>query len=92
MAAPKEGVMAMPSGIARVKNGPQPELSYAFINEMLSPEYQKLLAELAAALPTHREVAVPPGLPKVDVFVPDWAYVSAQRKAWVERWDKDMAV
>ncbi len=91
MGSPREGVMAMPSGIARVKNGPQPELALAFINEMLGVEYQKILSEAAAALPTNTAVAVPAGLPK-DVFVPDWAYVSDQRKAWVERWDKDMSV
>src|SRR5206468_9476511 len=72
MASPKEGVMAMPSGIARVKNGPQPELALAFINEMLGVEYQKILSEAAAALPTNTAAVVPAGLPK-DVFVPDWA-------------------
>ena len=91
MASPKEGVMAMPSGIARVKNGPQPELALAFINEMLGVEYQKILSEAAAALPTNTAAVVPAGLPK-DVFVPDWAYVADQRKAWVERWDKEMSV
>ncbi len=91
MGAPREGVMAMPSGIARVKNGPQPELALAFINEMLGVEYQKILSEVAAALPTNTAAPVPAGLPK-DVFVPDWAYVSDQRKAWVERWDKEMSV
>ena len=92
MGGPKEGVMAMPSGIARVKNGPAPELAYAFIDEMLGVDYQKLLAELAAALPTNTAAPVPAGLPKVEVFVPDWAFVSEHRKAWVERWDKEMAV
>ena len=92
MATPKEGVMAMPSGIAKVKNGPQPELAYAFINEMLGIEYQKILSEVAAALPTNTAAPLPPGLPKVDVFVPDWAHVAEQRKAWVERWDKELAV
>jgi putative spermidine/putrescine transport system substrate-binding protein len=91
MDAPKEGVMAMPSGIARVKNGPQPELAWAFINEMLGPEYQKILAEVAAALPTNTSVPVPAGMPK-DVFVPDWEHVAKERKGWVERWDKEMAV
>ena len=91
MGAPKEGVMAMPSGIARVKNGPQPELAWAFINEMLGAEYQKILTEVAAAVPTNTAVAVPAGIPK-DVFVPDWANVSEQRKGWVERWDKEMGV
>ena len=92
LAAPKEGVMAMPSGIAKVKNGPEPELSYAFINEMLGVEYQTLLAELASAIPTNTAAPIPAGLPTVDVFVPDWAYVAEQRKAWVERWDKEMSV
>lgn len=92
MAAPKEGVMAMPSGIAKVKNGPEPELSDAFINEMLGVEYQKILAELAAAIPTNTAAPLPAGLPKTDVFVPDWAYVADHRKEWVERWDKEMAV
>ena len=36
-------------------------------------------------------MAVPAGIPK-DVFVPDWANVSEQRKGWVERWDKEMGV
>ena len=88
---PKEGVMAMPSGIAKVKNGPQPELAWAFINEMLGVEYQKILSEAAAALPTNTGAPIPAGLPK-DVFVPDWAHVAAQRKTWVERWDKEMGV
>ena len=91
MDSPKEGVMAMPSGIAKVKNGPQPELAWAFLNEMLGAEYQKILAEVAAALPTNTAVAIPAGMPK-DVFVPDWEYVAKERKGWVERWDKEMGV
>ena len=42
---PKEGAMAMPSGIAKVKNGPDPELSHAFINDIIGV-YQKDIAEL----------------------------------------------
>ena len=91
MVSPKEGVMAMPSGIAKVKNGPQPELALAFINEMLGVEYQKILTEVAAALPTNPAVPVPAGMPK-DVFVPDWEHVAKERKGWVERWDKEMGV
>src|SRR5258708_11517494 len=91
MASPKEGVMAMPSGIAKVKNGPQPELAWAFINEMLGAEYQKILTEVAAAVPTNTAVAVPAGLPK-DVFVPDWAHVAEARKGWVERWGQESGV
>ncbi|HXJ77822.1 MAG TPA: extracellular solute-binding protein [Candidatus Methylomirabilis sp.] len=90
MGAPKEGVMSMPSGIAKVKNGPEPELAYAFIDEMLGVEYQKILADAAAAVPTNTAAPMPAGMPKVEVFVPDWANVAEKRNAWVERWDKEM--
>lgn len=91
MVAPKEGSMGMPSGIAKVTNGPHPDLAYAFINDMLG-EFQSELATLAFALPTNKSVAPPAGFPKIDVFIPDWANVSAKRKEWVERWDKEMAI
>lgn len=91
MVALKEGSMGMPSGIAKVTNGPHPELAYAFINDMLG-EFQTELATLAFALPTNKTVSPPAGFPKVDIFIPDWANVSAKRKEWVERWDKEMAI
>ena len=35
IAVPKEGIFAMPSGVALVKGGPQPELAAGYINEMI---------------------------------------------------------
>ena len=87
----KEGSMGMPSGIAKVTKGPHPELAEAFIDAMLG-EFQSELATLAYALPTNKTVAPPAGFPNVQIFIPDWANVSAKRKEWVDRWDKDMAV
>jgi putative spermidine/putrescine transport system substrate-binding protein len=93
LSTPKEMGMTMPSGIAKVKGGPQPALAHAFINEMLGPEYQALLSKVAFAIPTHTGVAAAPGIPDSSkVFTPDWANVTKHRKAWVERWDKEMAV
>lgn len=93
LSTPKEMGMTMPSGIAKVKGGPQADLANAFINEMLSPEYQALLSKVAFAIPTHTEVKPAPGTPEASrVFTPDWAFVTKNRKAWVERWDKEMAV
>ena len=93
LSTPKEQGITMPSGIARVKGGPQPALSLAFINEMLGAELQAVLARTAFAIPTNKEVKAPAGIPDASrVFTPDWAYVSKNRNAWVERWDKDMAI
>lgn len=92
LAAPKEGIFAMPSGICLVKGGPNKDLALAYINEMLGPELQAELANKTFALPANTDVKAGPALPDgVPVFGPDWAFVSKNRKAWIERFDKLMA-
>ncbi len=59
---------------------------------MLSAELQAKIAEFAYALPSNTDVTdldvVPEGMP---VFVPDWAFVSRNRRDWIERFDRMMA-
>lgn len=88
---PKEGGMAMPNGIAKVKGAPEPALANAFIEAMLGA-WQKPITEVALSLPTNTTVPKPTALPAGEIFVPDWAYISERRKAWVERWDREMAL
>lgn len=92
LAAPAEGVGAMPSGIALVKGGPQQELAYAFINEMLGAEFQAAMMKATFALPTNTKApaseVVPAGIP---VFAPDWGAVAKNRRAWIERFDREIA-
>ncbi|CAN5229679.1 extracellular solute-binding protein [soil metagenome] len=88
---PKEGGMAMPSGIAKVKGAPEPALANAFIEAMLGA-WQRQLADISLALPTNTTVAAPANVPKGDVFIPDWAYIAENRNAWVQRWDREMAI
>lgn len=92
LAAPKEGIFAMPSGVTLVKGGPNPELADAYVNEMLSADLQTRIAEFSAALPANTEAKASVALPEgVGVFSPDWAFVSKNRAAWIERFDKLMA-
>jgi len=88
---PSEGGMAMPSGIARVKGAPEQELANSFINDMLGA-WQKQITEASLASPTNTTVPIPAGVPEGNLFIPDWAYISEQRKSWVERWDREMAI
>jgi putative spermidine/putrescine transport system substrate-binding protein len=92
LAAPKEGIFAMPSGICLVKDGPNPEAAEIYADEMLGAELQGRIADFASALPANTTsdagASTPPGTP---VFSPDWAFVSENRKAWIERFDKLMA-
>lgn len=93
LAAPKEGIFAMPSGICLVKNGPNPELAQAYVNEMLGAELQGKIADFSSALPANTQVKASASPPVgVEIFSPDWAFVAKNRKDWITRFDKLMAV
>ena len=93
LAAPKEGVFAMPSGIAVVKGGPLPDLAYAYVDELLGAELQAKLVGPTFSLATNKAVARPSGL-SADMVVHqiDWANVAREREAWLKRWDREMSI
>lgn len=89
-ARPVEGAFAMPAGLALVKDGPNPELGMKFIDEMLNPETQALIAETFFSKPTNTNAAVPEGL-DLDLAVLDWEYFTDNREEWIERWEREIA-
>ena len=92
LAAPKEGVFAMPSGICKVKGAPNEAGADAFIDAFLSPEIQKILVEKSYVLPTNPAVMLPAGfINPGDPFSPDWANVNKNRAAWLQKWNEVMA-
>ena len=64
LAVPDDGAFAMPSGIAKVANGPAGDLADAFINAMLSVEAQSILAQKAFVSPTNPAAPKPGRLPR----------------------------
>jgi putative spermidine/putrescine transport system substrate-binding protein len=92
LAVPADGAFAMPSGIAKVMNGPAGGLADAVIDAILSPEAQTILAAKAFVAPTNVGTPKPAGFPDgASLFAPDWAFVAKERAGWVERWIKEMA-
>lgn len=92
LAAPKEGVFAMPSGICKVKGAPNESGADAFIDAFLSPEIQAILVEKSYVLPTNPAVTLPVGfINPGDPFAPDWANVNKNREAWLQKWNEVMA-
>jgi putative spermidine/putrescine transport system substrate-binding protein len=92
LSAPKEGVFAMPSGICKVKGGPNETGANAFIDAYLGPEIQTILVAKSFVLPTNPAAAIPAGFKAPgDPFVPDWGYISKNRAAWIQRWNQIMA-
>ena len=93
MVAPREGIFPVPSGIAVVKGGPHQDLAFAYVNELLGADVQNRIAPPTFALPTNLDAAIPPGMPSgVTVHPIDWAFVAENRNAWVQRWDREMAL
>jgi putative spermidine/putrescine transport system substrate-binding protein len=91
LAVPADGGFAMPSGIAKVTNGPS-GLADAVINEFLGTEAQGILADKAFVAPTNPATKTPAGFPDgAALFAPDWEFFAKNRPAWVERWVKEMA-
>lgn len=93
MAAPKEGIFPVPSGIAVIKGAPNQDLAFAYINELLGAEVQNKIAPPTFALPTNTDAVVPPGMPTdAKIHTIDWAFVAENRNEWVKRWDREMSV
>ena len=89
LAAPKEGVFAIPSGICKVKGGPNETAADAFIDAFLGPEIQAILVEKSFVLPTNPAAAIPAGfVVPADPFVPDWANVNKNREVWIQKWNQ----
>ena len=63
---PKEGLFAMPAGVALVEGGPNQDAGITFLNEMLSPETQAYIAQdLLLAADQHQDrAAAGPELPR----------------------------
>jgi putative spermidine/putrescine transport system substrate-binding protein len=91
--APKEGIFVGPAGIALVRGGPAPELARAFVNELLGKEMQDALLPETYAFPSNVDAKPPEGLPPgIKTYGLDWQFVARERAAWVQRWDREMAV
>ncbi len=98
MCYPKEGAFAGVNCQVLVKGAPNPELGAEWMNRMLSPQVQQPLAEVSLAAPPIEGLEFKPELAKLlayplskmedmALFSPDWAYVNANRAAWIEKYN-----
>jgi putative spermidine/putrescine transport system substrate-binding protein len=99
MMFPKEGAFTGVNAVTLVKNAPEPELGAAFINRLLEPAVQKLLAERTLSAPVVSGLQFAPDVAKflaypetkmddMKLFSPDWNWVAPRRGAWVERYNQ----
>ncbi len=88
---PKEGVLAMPAGVALVEGGPNQDLGMAFMNEMLSPEIQAYIGKTFHSRPTNTKTVLPDGVKFPNLIALDWEYFADNRNAMIERFEREVA-
>jgi putative spermidine/putrescine transport system substrate-binding protein len=96
-AYPKEGGVALMVAACPVVDSDVPELSQKFIQFVLSPEIQVLLAEAQGWGPTNKTTELPKelgdklpyGPEKIDKLIAiDWDVVNENRAEWTNRWNR----
>ena len=99
MCYPREGAFAGINTLTLVKNAPDRELGIAFINHMLEPAIQKLLAEETLTAPSisglefkpdvARYMAYPEAkMDEMQIFSPDWTFINPIRPKLLERYNQ----
>jgi putative spermidine/putrescine transport system substrate-binding protein len=99
MCYPREGTFAGINTLTLVKNGPEREIALAFIDWMLNPEMQQLLAEETLTAPSISGLNFKPEVAKylvypeakmdeMGIFSADWAYINPIRPKLLERYNQ----
>jgi iron(III) transport system substrate-binding protein len=83
--APVEPVIARPQGIAVAANAPHPHAALLFLDFMLSPEAQEMLAKLGRS-PASR--AVKTDTSSLNFVMSDAAVILDENDRWQQLWDK----
>ncbi|EXF95902.1 branched-chain amino acid ABC transporter substrate-binding protein [Pseudomonas fluorescens HK44] len=94
---PKEGGIALQLAACGITPNAQPELSQQFIQYVLSPEAQGVLAKEIGFAPVNQTVQLSPevaarmpyGPDKVSALIKvDWDTINQQRSEWTARWNR----
>ena len=99
MCYPREGTFAGINCVSLVKNAPNRELGIAFINHMLSPDMQMLLATETLTAPTISGLEFKPDVAKfvaypeskmdeMQIFSPDWTFINPLRPRLLEKYNQ----
>lgn len=99
MCYPREGAFAGINCVSLVKNAPNRELAIAFIDHMLDPTIQRLLAEETLTAPTISGLEFKPDVAKymaypeskmdeMEIFSPDWTFINPIRSRLLEKYNQ----
>ncbi len=97
-AAPREGAYTVNLVMTLVKNAPNPEGAYQFMDVALDPAGQAVYAAGTFYAPVNSKTQMPPDLAPRFIAAEDveklqtvdWAYLNQQKDAITDRWQKDI--
>lgn len=97
MVYPKEGAVSLQVAGCAIEKSPEPELAQAFLQFLVRPENQTLLAESEGWGPTNKTTQLSPELAKTvpygakaveNMLVMDWSTINPKRAEWTTRWNR----
>lgn len=95
---PKEGAVALMGAACPVAGAPQAALAQRFLQFLVSPPTQTLLATDAGYGPVNKTVTLPPAVASKVVsgdrikalIAPDYKIINAKRSDWTTRWERSV--
>lgn len=96
---PKEGAMALLTAACPVVQNKEPQLSQQFVQYLLTPEVQTVLAETQAWGPMNSTTKLPPAVAAKVPYGPeqigklvktDWTVVNEKRAQWTNQWNRQV--
>jgi putative spermidine/putrescine transport system substrate-binding protein len=96
---PKEGAMALLTAVCPVVQNRQAELSQQFVQYLLSPQVQTLLAQTQAWGPVNSKTQLAPAVAATvpygkdqiaNLKTTDWAVVNEKRADWTNEWNRQV--
>jgi putative spermidine/putrescine transport system substrate-binding protein len=95
---PKEGAVALGMGVCVVDKSANEALAQKFVQYVLSPPVQAILADSQGVAPANRKTQLPPEVaarvPGPDVIGKlirvDWDVVNPKRADWTQRWNREI--
>lgn len=96
---PKEGALVILTEVCVVKDAPMPKQAQDFVQYLLSPDVQSIIAETQGWGPVNKETRLPPAVAADVVFGPDkvnaliasdYNVINAKRAQWTARWNREI--
>lgn len=96
---PKEGAPLLMTAACVVSGAPQPKLGQLFLQDIVSPVSQALLAKASSFGPVNRSTKLEPDVAKKVVYgteqvsaliQPNYTTINAHRAEWTKRWNREV--